>query len=68
MSDGGVLMARQPAAGGRGRKLSQKVRKGKLKASSRRWIERHINDPYVQRARPRAIARAPPTSCSRSTT
>ncbi len=44
-------MARQPAAGGRGRKLSQKVRKGKLKASSRRWIERHINDPYVQRAR-----------------
>ena len=43
-------MVRQPA-GGRGRKLSQKVRKGKLKASSRRWIERHINDPYVQRAR-----------------
>ena len=43
-------MARPPA-GGRGRSLSQKVRKGKLKASSRRWIERHINDPYVQRAR-----------------
>ncbi|MDX3925697.1 MAG: RlmE family RNA methyltransferase [Shinella sp.] len=34
-----------------GRKLGQKVKKGKLKASSRRWIERHINDPYVQRAR-----------------
>lgn len=34
-----------------GRKLGQKVRKGKLKASSRRWIERHINDPYVQRAK-----------------
>ncbi|MEO4043439.1 RlmE family RNA methyltransferase [Hoeflea sp. CAU 1731] len=34
-----------------GRKLGQKVRKrGKLKASSRRWLERHINDPYVQRA------------------
>ncbi len=31
-------------------KLGQKVKKGKLKASSRRWIERHINDPYVQRA------------------
>ncbi len=44
-------MTRRPAAGGRGRKLAQKVRKGKLKASSRRWIERHINDPYVQRAR-----------------
>jgi 23S rRNA (uridine2552-2'-O)-methyltransferase len=33
-----------------GRKLGQRVKKGKLKASSRRWIERHINDPYVQRA------------------
>ena len=34
-----------------GRKLGQKIRKrGKLKASSRRWLERHINDPYVQRA------------------
>jgi len=40
------------SAGNRtGRKLGQKVRKrGKLKASSRRWLERHINDPYVQRA------------------
>lgn len=34
-----------------GRKLGQKVKKSKLKASSRRWIERHINDPYVQRAK-----------------
>lgn len=34
-----------------GRKLGQKVKKGKLKASSRRWLERHINDPYVQRAK-----------------
>jgi 23S rRNA (uridine2552-2'-O)-methyltransferase len=35
-----------------GRKIGQKVKKkGKLKASSRRWIERHINDPYVQRAK-----------------
>ncbi|MET3598550.1 RlmE family RNA methyltransferase [Martelella mangrovi] len=34
-----------------GRKIGQKVKKSKLKASSRRWIERHINDPYVQRAR-----------------
>lgn len=45
-------MARAPGGGGpAGRKLGQKVRKGKLKASSRRWLERHINDPYVQRAR-----------------
>lgn len=43
---------RGPAGGNRtGRKLGQKVRKrGKIKASSRRWLERHINDPYVQRA------------------
>nr|WP_194246351.1 RlmE family RNA methyltransferase [Martelella limonii] len=34
-----------------GRKIGQKVKKSKLKASSRRWLERHINDPYVQRAR-----------------
>ena len=27
------------------------VKKGKLKASSRRWIERHLNDPYVQQAK-----------------
>ena len=41
-----------PSSGNRtGRKLGQKVKKrGKIKASSRRWIERHINDPYVQRA------------------
>ncbi|WP_411033285.1 RlmE family RNA methyltransferase [Shinella sp. BYT-45] len=45
-------MTKPPIGGNRtGRKLGQKVRKGKLKASSRRWLERHINDPYVQRAK-----------------
>lgn len=45
-------MSKPPVGGNRtGRKLGQKVKKGKLKASSRRWIERHINDPYVQRAK-----------------
>ncbi|SMD20246.1 RlmE family RNA methyltransferase [Rhizobium sp. RU36D] len=45
-------MAKPPIGGNRtGRKLGQKVKKGKLKASSRRWLERHINDPYVQRAK-----------------
>ncbi|MCX8996261.1 RlmE family RNA methyltransferase [Rhizobiaceae bacterium BDR2-2] len=45
-------MVKTPTGGNRtGRKIGQKVKKGKLKASSRRWIERHINDPYVQRAR-----------------
>ncbi|MFB2549590.1 RlmE family RNA methyltransferase [Ensifer soli] len=44
-------MTKPPVGGNRtGRKLGQKVKKGKLKASSRRWLERHINDPYVQRA------------------
>lgn len=44
---------RSPSARRRsaGRPLGQKVRKGKLKSSSRRWLERHLNDPYVQRAR-----------------
>ncbi|MDI6837624.1 MAG: RlmE family RNA methyltransferase [Rhizobiaceae bacterium] len=45
-------MTKAPVAGNRtGRKLGQKVKKTKLKASSRRWLERHINDPYVQRAK-----------------
>ena len=45
-------MTKPPVSGNRsGRKLGQKVKKGKLKASSRRWLERHINDPYVQRAK-----------------
>ncbi|MFZ2103508.1 MAG: RlmE family RNA methyltransferase [Oricola sp.] len=35
-----------------GRSLNQRVKKGRgLKTSSRRWIERQINDPYVQRAK-----------------
>ena len=45
-------MTKPPIGGNRtGRKLGQRVKKGKLKASSRRWLERHINDPYVQRAK-----------------
>ena len=45
-------MTKPPSISNRtGRKLGQKVKKGKLKASSRRWLERHINDPYVQRAK-----------------
>ncbi|MBC7280209.1 RlmE family RNA methyltransferase [Hoeflea sp.] len=41
----------RPPSGPTGRKLGQKVKKSKLKASSRRWIERHLNDPYVQQAK-----------------
>jgi len=45
-------MSKAPTSTNRtGRKIGQKVKKAKLKPSSRRWIERHINDPYVQRAK-----------------
>lgn len=46
-------MAKPPEPGrGAGRKgLTQLVKKKKLKESSRRWLQRHINDPYVQRSR-----------------
>ena len=40
-------MSRPPAGGGAGR---QRVRSKKLKESSRRWLSRHINDPFVRRA------------------
>ncbi|ANP88506.1 RlmE family RNA methyltransferase [Rhizobium leguminosarum] len=44
-------MTKAPIAGNRtGRKLGQRVKNKKMKASSRQWLERHINDPYVQRA------------------
>src|ERR1700741_536054 len=44
-------MTKAPIAGNRtGRKLGQRVKKKKMKASSRQWLQRHINDPYVQRA------------------
>jgi 23S rRNA (uridine2552-2'-O)-methyltransferase len=36
---------------GRARALHAKVRKKNIKASSRRWIERQLNDPYVHKAR-----------------
>jgi 23S rRNA (uridine2552-2'-O)-methyltransferase len=45
------MTASVPPSRRTGRKLGQKVKRGKLKASSRRWLERHLNDPYVQQAR-----------------
>ena len=45
-------MANRSGAGGGPRGLHVKVKKKRgLKASSRRWIERQLNDPYVHRAR-----------------
>lgn len=37
--------------GGGGRALKTRVRNSGLKESSRRWLERHMNDPYVQRSK-----------------
>jgi len=37
--------------GGAGRALKARVKNTKLKESSRRWLERHMNDPYVQRSK-----------------
>ncbi|WP_421853427.1 RlmE family RNA methyltransferase [Oricola sp.] len=51
------MSTRKPPRGGAlsgrgGRSVNQRVKKGRgLKNSSRRWIERQINDPYVQRAK-----------------
>jgi len=49
----GKKPTRGSALSGRGgRSLNQRVKKGRgLKNSSRRWIERQLNDPYVQRAK-----------------
>jgi 23S rRNA (uridine2552-2'-O)-methyltransferase len=33
------------------RQLTQRVKKKKLKESSKKWVERQLNDPYVARAR-----------------
>jgi 23S rRNA (uridine2552-2'-O)-methyltransferase len=44
-------MTKPPVSTNRtGRKIGQKIKKTKLKPSSRAWLQRHINDPYVQRA------------------
>ncbi len=42
---------RRPSSGGAARALTETVKKGEHTASSRRWLERQLNDPYVHRAR-----------------
>jgi 23S rRNA (uridine2552-2'-O)-methyltransferase len=46
-------MSRKPGkTGGASRVLKTRVKKsGSIKESSRRWLERHLNDPYVQRSK-----------------
>jgi 23S rRNA (uridine2552-2'-O)-methyltransferase len=41
----------KPETSGGERHLTERVKKKKLKESSRNWVERQINDPYVARAR-----------------
>ncbi|MBS9719651.1 RlmE family RNA methyltransferase [Tianweitania sp. BSSL-BM11] len=38
-------------AGSGARALKTRIKKTKLKNSSRRWLERHLNDPYVHRSK-----------------
>ena len=38
-------------AGSAGRSLKQRLKQGRRKAGSARWLQRHISDVYVQRAR-----------------
>lgn len=46
-------MVKKSGRGGTGgpRQLKARVKKTGLKNSSRRWLERHLNDPYVHRAK-----------------
>lgn len=41
----------KPAPGGDGRQLATRVKKKGVKESSKKWIERQLNDPYVARAK-----------------
>jgi 23S rRNA (uridine2552-2'-O)-methyltransferase len=47
-----AVTRKKPGVSGGARVLKSRVtKKSGLKESSRRWIERHINDPYVQRSK-----------------
>jgi len=41
----------KPAGSGGERQMSTYVKNKKMKESSRNWVKRHLNDPYVARAR-----------------
>lgn len=43
--------AKPPKTGGGERQLAQRVKNKKLDESSRNWVQRRLNDPYVARAR-----------------
>jgi len=43
--------AKPPKTGGGERQMQTRVKNKKLDESSRNWVKRHLNDPYVARAR-----------------
>jgi 23S rRNA (uridine2552-2'-O)-methyltransferase len=49
---GAAVVTKKPGGAGGARVMRTKVKKKSgLKESSRRWLERHLNDPYVQRSK-----------------
>jgi 23S rRNA (uridine2552-2'-O)-methyltransferase len=46
-----AMMKKGRSGTGGARAMKARVRKTGLKNSSRRWLERHLNDPYVHRAK-----------------
>jgi 23S rRNA (uridine2552-2'-O)-methyltransferase len=49
---GAAVVTKKPGSAGGARVMRTKVKKKSgLKESSRRWLERHLNDPYVQRSK-----------------
>jgi len=49
-------MARNTGPGGGGRQLTQKVKTARgRKLSSKRWLERQLNDPYVVEAKAQGL-------------
>lgn len=49
--DGKRRWRNKPTAGTDERQMTQLVKKKKLKESSKKWVERQLNDPYVAKAR-----------------
>jgi len=47
------MSRRRPGSSARGPELKVRVESGRRRASSRRWLERQLNDPYVAEARRR---------------
>jgi 23S rRNA methylase len=47
---------------GGGRDLKVRVKTGRRSLSSKLWLERQLNDPYVARAKREGFAAGPPSS------